>query len=252
MEPRSYDDLYQENLLLRQKAEAVQEENRTVWNLLFETNRRLQLSSAAIKASVSSLLNYDIFWDGTNQHEFLETINSSIDQVGRLINLMTLIFRIKAGTLELNRSYQALTEVFSVVQEQLAQRIDNLVLEVAFPPDGKMVLVNFDYLVVATEFLIETACQFGARAFKIEAAEQPQAWVVEIRGMPDATIQRIQKLLKDQETIASPDDVLGPEYQLRLWLAVHLLFQQDIRLEIGDPGTQSGILRILIPALPGK
>jgi hypothetical protein len=247
----TYEELSQENQLLRRKVDDFQAENRALWRLLFETNRRLQLSSAAIKASVSSLLNYDIFWDGTNQHEFLETINTSIDQVGRLINLQTLIFRLQAGTIELERDYQALPEIFSVVQEHLSKRVENLSLEVAFPTSGKPVLVNYEYLVIAIEFLIEAAAQSGAKKIRIQAVERPAHWTVDISGMTTSTILRIQELLKDQETRSEPDELLAPEHQLRLWLAIHLLLQQGVQFENPDHPLEPNHLYVLIPTQAG-
>ena len=38
--------------------------NQSMWSLLVEITNRLQMSSSAIKAAVSSLLDHDIFWDG--------------------------------------------------------------------------------------------------------------------------------------------------------------------------------------------
>jgi K+-sensing histidine kinase KdpD len=247
----TYEELLQENLVLRQKIERTQAENQAVWKLLVETNRRLQLSSAAIKASVSSLLNYDIFWDGTNQHEFLETINSSIDQVGKLINLLALIFRVEAGNLELRRELQALPEIISVVQEHVSRRSNNLSLEVVLPRDGKLVLVNYDYLIIAIEFLVEAAGQYGAKKIQIEAVEAPDHWILAFGGMTQPSIQKIQELFRNQDGPLEPNNALAPEYQLRLWLAFHILRQQDIQFEVVDQPAQQERLLLLVPASIG-
>jgi len=37
--------------------------DRALWLLLVQLSRKLQISSASIKAGVSSLLDYSIFWD---------------------------------------------------------------------------------------------------------------------------------------------------------------------------------------------
>jgi hypothetical protein len=248
----TYAELHQENQSLRRRLEVIQTENRTVWKLLFETNRRLQLSSAAIKASVSSLLNYDIFWDGTNQHEFLETINSSIDQVSRQITMLTLLFRLKAGTLEFRRDYQSLDEILSVVQDHISQRVDGLSLETALPADRKPVLVNYDYLVIALEYLIEAAAQYGANKIKIEAVESPVGWKTALIGPPAAFNQKVQALLIDQEALSEPNDVLTADDTLRLWLAIHLLLQQGIRLETAEQPVGSGYLQLLFPTQAGE
>ena len=51
---------------LKQKLDEANVLNQAMWSLLVDISKRLQLSSAAIKAAVSSLLDYDIFWDGLN------------------------------------------------------------------------------------------------------------------------------------------------------------------------------------------
>lgn len=244
----SYEELYQENILLRQKLASAQPEDRSVWRLLAESNRRLQLSSAAIKASVSSLLNYDIFWDGTNQHEFLETINSSIDQVGRLVNLLTLIFRLEAGNLNLQREYQPLPEIILTVQDHFSRRANGLILETALPRDGKLVLVSFDYLVMALEFLLDAAGQLGARRVKLEAEEAGDSWLVHLTGLASSSLQQIQELLKNPDALAEPSSGMAPDAQLSLWLAFHLIQPQEIQYDVVDGPDGSPRLQIRVPA----
>ena len=93
-------ELYQQTLDLRRQLAELTAKQRMVWALFIDASRKLQISSASIKAAVSSLLNYDIFWDGANQHEFLTTINSSVDQAAKLASLLTLAVRSEAGSLE--------------------------------------------------------------------------------------------------------------------------------------------------------
>ena len=102
-DPLSYDELLQQNQALLHKVEEFQEQENYIWNLYADTSRKLQVYSASIKAAVSSLLNYDIFWDSKNQHEFLETIDRSANQVSEMIVLLTLAFRAQANNLVLSR-----------------------------------------------------------------------------------------------------------------------------------------------------
>jgi len=248
----SYEALYQENLALQQQLEDFRNEKRAIWRLLLETNRRLQSSSFAVKASVSSLLNYNIVWDGTNQHEFLETINSSIDQVGRLIYLLTLLFRLKAGSLELKRESQALPEIISVVQDHFVHQKDGPSLEVTLPREGKPVLVNYEYLIIAIEFFLEAANQNGAKNIQIEAIEEDDYWILIFGGMTESTIQVIRELLKNQDIPPESSDALAPDYQLGLFLAFHILRHQDIQIEVLDQSVKPKQLRISVPAQISK
>ena len=53
---------------LNRELEEAKVINQAMWSLLVEITNRLQMSSSAIKAAVSSLLDHDIFWDGSTQH----------------------------------------------------------------------------------------------------------------------------------------------------------------------------------------
>jgi hypothetical protein len=114
------DELKRTNKELKRELEALKMERQVIWPLLVETSRRLQVSSASIKAAVSSLLSYDIFWDSANQHEFLKTIDTSVDQVGKLSTLFSLAFRLEAGTLVLKRELQNLQEILTSAQANAA------------------------------------------------------------------------------------------------------------------------------------
>ena len=76
---------------LRQEVEQLRLTNQMLWALLADISKKMQVSSAAIKASVSSLLGYDIVLGTAAQHELLEVIESSTDQVSKNITLLTLL-----------------------------------------------------------------------------------------------------------------------------------------------------------------
>ena len=109
------EDLQRQVLDLRRQLAEFRARNRAMWSLLAEISQKLQASSTSIKAAVSSLLDYDIFWDGSTQHEFLETIDESVDQGSNLIMLMMLAFRSEADSLEMKPEPHALQEILSTV-----------------------------------------------------------------------------------------------------------------------------------------
>ncbi len=221
--------------------------------MLVDINRRLQLSSATIKASVSSLLDYEIFWDEANQHEFLETIDSCIDQLGDIINLLALMFRLEAGRLDLRRESQSLTEILSAVQEHLSHRKNGLNLEISLPPDGKPVLVHFEYTIIAIELLLEAASWNGVKEVRVETMEENDRWIVNFEGFEQQVIEFVKPMALKQD-IATPliNDVLTPDVQLRLYLASHILRLQDIRIEVSDQAFEAKHLILSIPAQINK
>ena len=42
--------------------------DQAMWSLVVQLSRKMQVSSASIKAGVSSLMDYNIFWDSPTQH----------------------------------------------------------------------------------------------------------------------------------------------------------------------------------------
>ncbi len=245
---RSYEELSQQNQTLLQELSVLKAEKRILWLTLAGTNRRLQMSSAAIKAAVSSLLNYDIFWDGANQHEFLDTINTSIDQAGKLVKLLTLAFRLEAGNLELKREPQVLQEIISVVQDHTTIYFPNLLLGVTLPQEGSPVLVDYELLMIALEFLLEVIERMDVRRVGIQAIEEPNNWILQFEGLDSRTIQIIHEAFEYEIDPTSASNSIPPENLLRLHVISQILNLQEIRIEIPDFSNQLPKLRLVIPA----
>ena len=215
--------------------------------MLSGTNRRLQMASAAIKAAVSSLLNYDIFWDGANQHEFLETINASVDQSGRLVKLLTLVFRLEAGNLLLKREPQVLQEIVSAVQDHIATRFPHLTFGLTLPQEGVPALVDYEFLMLALEFLLEVIEQMGVRRIGIQAVEKTDCWVLKFEGLDAVHIQYIQKVFEQNLDQAAASNTVPAEHLLRLYVASQILFLQEIRAEFPDSSNPPPRLRLVVP-----
>lgn len=245
----TYDELALRNQALLQELSDLQVEKRALWMMLAGANRRLQISSAAIKAAVSSLLNYDIFWDGANQHEFLETINTSVDQAGRMVKLMTLAFRLEAGSLVMKCEPQVLQEIISAVQDHITTRFPHLAFGLTLPQTGEPAQVDYEFLMIALEYLIETIEQMGARRVGIQAVEEDNCWVLKFEGLDGRILQVIESVYKNRP--GSDDNtttnMVGPEQLLRLYVAFQILRLQAIRVETTDPSCQTPKLRLFVP-----
>jgi K+-sensing histidine kinase KdpD len=247
--PTTLDELKRSNKALERELEALKLERQVIWPLLVETSRRLQASSASIKAAVSSLLSYDIFWDSANQHEFLKTIDTSVDQVGKLSTLFSLAFRLEAGTLVLKRELQNLQEILTSAQANAAFAFPNLDVELILPQEGKPVEVDFEYLTLTLTMLFEVfASRVDGKKITVRMQEAPAGWSVHIDGLDQATVELIRKMHFFELDSSYISSRLSPENAIRLHIVSKLFHLQDIQVDSVDrDGVQAGFY-IHIPA----
>ena len=171
----TYDQLVDQNRQLQTALEAAKAEKYFAWDLFLEVGRRLQVSSASIKAAVSSLLNYEILWDPANQHEFLQTIDNSIERSSRLAILLTLAFRAEAGKLELHPEPQIFQEIMAILQADISTEYPDLVDTFGLPQEGKHVVVDYEYLILSLKYLFEFLnTRKGIEKLKVQVVEKEQ------------------------------------------------------------------------------
>lgn len=245
----SYEELRLQNQALHAQLEQALTSRQYIWTLFVENSRRLQVSSASIKAAVSSLLNYDLFWDPANQHEFLETIDSSVDKVSRLVMLLALAFRAEAGSLEIKQEPQSLQEILAVVQGNLVARNPKQKLRFSLPKEGNPVLVDYEYLTIALEYLVGLLT-VGQKAEKIQilATENQTVWFLDIEGVETADLDLIQNMRYCKtDQIAFDRYSLLPELILGLHVACEILHLQQIELEKTANSQGELILRLIVP-----
>ncbi|MHC1781873.1 MAG: hypothetical protein AB9891_03735 [Anaerolineaceae bacterium] len=245
----TYEELALRNQALIRELTESKLETKGLWMMLAGANRRLQISSAAIKAAVSSLLNYDIFWDGANQHEFLETINTSVDQAGRIVKLMTLAFRLEAGTLVIKREPQVLQEIISIVQDHITTRFPHLAFGLTLPQTGESAQVDYEYLMIALEYIFEAIENMGVRRVGIQAVEEPDCWALKFEGLDNHVLQILQstyeKRVDGSDNAATSQ--IAPEQLLKLNVAFQILKSQAIQIEITDNAANTPKMRLIIP-----
>jgi len=234
--------------LSRQLAES-KARNRAMWSLLAKISQRLQTSSTSIKAAVSSLLEYDIFWDGSTQHEFLETIDDSVDQGSNLIVLMTLAFRSEASSLEMKPEPQTLQEILSTVLDTISMKVPGLQLNVDFPSEGRPVLVDYGYLAVALRLLLEVLIELGSASSQIEllAVEAQDCWFLDISAIPEMISDGISHLCQDRFDELVTANNLSSENLLKLFTAFRILRLQNIQLDVDTDEAVNAGLRLTIP-----
>ncbi len=248
--PLRADDLARENHALRGELEALRRQQRAMWSMLADAGRALQVSSASIKAAVSSLLDHDIFWDASNQHEFLETINASADQVGRMIRLLALTFQSQAGRLDLKRSPNVLTDILSAMKNPPLPLYPRLPLEMPLPTSGRPVLADDEHLTLALQLLLEVfASRVAQPPLRVRVTEEPTSWHLTLTGLQAAAAALVpaQLALPPDELVPAGD--LPAESRLRLLVACRLLQLHGAQAWVS--AAEAGELNLRLPAAPG-
>jgi K+-sensing histidine kinase KdpD len=243
----SIEVLQQQNQSLQEELMNLKAENQAAFTLLVDTTRRLQATSTSIKAAVSSLLNYDILWDAANQHEFLETIDISVDLLTHLVTLLALRFRMEAGELDLMFETHSLQEIISAVQVKLLKNGSHPALDVSFISGGKLVLVDYNYLIASLELLIGAiSSRIGLQKIRMIAEGQPKNWLVSFIDIDPTLAQAIQAKNQPKKNLMTTP-YLSSETILKLYTALDLLHVQDIQVDLlgGPDGKQT--LQLSVP-----
>ena len=223
--------------------------NQSMWSLLVEITNRLQMSSSAIKAAVSSLLDHDIFWDGSTQHELLEIIDNSADQVSSQIILLSLAFRSEAKDLAMRVEPYDIQEVFISAFDKLGKDYPDVELSIDIPSEGPSILVDYKYLSVALELLIDViaATQQSLSRLEIQARESQMSWHMDIYGIDDEISGFIANISScvDEELIT--DIRLLPTNKLKLFVVCNIFNLQAIQIESLHRETGDNGLRLILP-----
>ena len=200
--------------------------------MLEEITDRMQISSAGIKAAVTSLLDYDIVWDGTTEHDFLEIINNNVDIVSREIMLITLASKIETGQLELVPEPNAIEEIISNVVDILASKDPDCQMEVDIISNNKPVFVDFDYMVMALLFLLEFIAEMkgGAEACRMGVNEVGSDSVIRISGINHEIRTLISRLEDDLTEGLIWKNSLKSTDKLKLFVLGNLLSVQNVEL----------------------
>jgi K+-sensing histidine kinase KdpD len=229
-----HDDLEKQNQALRLELDQVLKQNKYLWKTLVDTSRRLQVTTSSIKAAVTSLLMYDIFWDGANQHEFLATINTSIDQVSELVKLVVLSSRLQAGELELKCEPHLLQEILSVLRIDISKKYPELLGEMKFPIEGSLVKLDYEYFKLALEMLLALYnSRLGGEHIQIDAEMISENWLVKLKSV-DPEITGLIRLMVDCKTNPKTSDILSTENILQLHIICEILHFQDITFQFSE------------------
>ena len=247
--PTTMQDAQHQILTLRRQLGELQAQNRAMWALLAEVSRKLQASATSIKAAASSLLDRDIFWDGSNQHEFLETIDYSVDQGTNLITLMMLAFRSEAGSLEMKPEPHILQEILSTVLDTLSVEKPTFRFHMVLPATGSPALVDYEYLAVGLRLLLEVLIESAVSLPELElrVVEDQDAWRLDLLNVPEPVIDAIDYLCQGRFDDLMSIDRISPESLLKLFTVSRILGLQHIHLKIHAGEEGKAYLRLTMP-----
>lgn len=241
---------------LQKQIQALQNElnqlranNQVIWELFVQIGNRLQRSSTSIKTAVSSLLDYDIFWDETTQYEFLQAIDSSTDEMADLIVLITLTFRSQAKTLEIETEPNALQEILVSLQKTIGKSDRGTELNIQYPSEGKPALVDYQYLSLALGLLIEVVFSEDkdATQISITADESIDHWRLQIEHLNPSIAVIIRHFFEQANDIVTVASQILPENALKLMTACRILYLQNIKLCKQDTASSPTAICLHIP-----
>jgi K+-sensing histidine kinase KdpD len=223
--------------------------NQSMWSLLVEITNRLQMSSSAIKAAVSSLLDHDIFWDGSTQHELLEIIDNSADQVSNQIILLSLAFRSEANDLEMRLEPYEIQEIFISVFDSLGKEYPEIELSIDMPSDGNLILVDYKYLTVALElfFDVVAASLSPTSRLKVIAKDTQANWHIDVFEIDDDIAGFISNIASCMDDELIKDISLLPTNKLKLFVVCNIFSLQGIQIESLTKETLNKGLRLILP-----
>ena len=243
-----YQELLEENARLHQEIDEQEVFYRNLFSLLIDITKHLQLSSASIKVAVSSLLSSEIFWDPVNQHEFLETINTSASSISNAIVMLNLAFRVETGNLILEKEPHSLQEILASVQKKILVNLPNLQFTLELSESEQPVIVDYEYLSVGLIYFIFLIHESNNNELiELKAHEEDQIWCLDFYGLNKALIQKIENMQFSKEiTNNDQSGYSSSEAALHLYIANKIFQLQNVSTEVIAQKNEH-FIRLIIP-----
>lgn len=221
-----------------------------VWAMFADISQSLQVSSASIKAAISSLLDTSIIWDRSAQHEFMQSIDQSIDRISTLMVVMTLAMKAQSGLLELVLEPSSVQEILSRVTDAIGKERTGASIILSLPSQGKPTLIDYDYLRIALKILLDaliSADRTRPDVIHIRAEESLSEWRIEVDGsFTGASTELISWLSASTQSLPL-SQAIQSEVMLKAFTAVQLLKQQNIKLLSPEDASPPTSFTLVIP-----
>ena len=175
--------------------------------LLATVSHDLRTPLAAIKASVTSLLDPSVAWDAAARAEFLQAIDEETDRLTLMVGNLLDLSRIEGGALRPAKEWYDVAELLADVANQLRNRAPDHPLVTEVEPD--LPIAYFDYVEMAQVLLNlgDNAAKYAQPGTPIVMSAQRTADAIEVAvrdggpGVPARTLPRLfEKFYRADET----------------------------------------------------
>jgi hypothetical protein len=223
-----------------------------MWGLVSDISQRLQISFASIKAAISSLLGGDIFWDQATQHEFMQTIDSSVDELSNLTAVMTTAMRLESETLVIQPEPNSLQEILSRAKDHVQQRNPQAAITLTLADEAHLAVVDFDCLLMALRLLMEVLVstqEDPATPLAIHLQEDAAGWQITFTNGFTGLARDIVNWFcysAPERSLLSAN--LRPETKLKTLTAYQLLALHAIHIVTSGANDETATLVLHVPA----
>ena len=142
--------------------------------ILSAVSHDLRTPIAAIKASVSSLLQDDVSWTEEARREFLDTIDEEVDRLNGLVGNLLDMSRLQAGAVEVRREPVGLDEVVPAALRSLGGTADGIDVDV--PESLPRVLADAGLLERALANIVGNAVRHSPEGRRVRLARRARGW----------------------------------------------------------------------------
>ena len=175
--------------------------------LLATVSHDLRTPLAAIKASVTSLLDSSVPWDEAAHAEFLQAIDEETDRLTLVVSNLLDLSRVQGGALRPAKEWYDVAELVADVTNRLRSRAPDRPLVTEVEPD--LPIAHFDYVEIAQVLLNlgDNAAKYGqpGTPITVSARRTPGAIEVAVRNhgpvIPARALPRLfEKFYRADET----------------------------------------------------
>jgi two-component system sensor histidine kinase KdpD len=177
-------------------AQALAEGDRLKTALLSMVSHDFRSPLAAIKASVTGLLQGDAPWDASTQRELLIGINEETDRLNRMVGNILALSRLEAGAWRPQREVIAISELLGAALDTFSDD-ENKRIRVEIQTEAHDVSVDSVQIVQVLHNLLENALKYSEAASVVELCVTQREEILQIEvldqgyGIPFGEEERI-------------------------------------------------------------
>ncbi|NDJ77403.1 MAG: response regulator [Chloroflexi bacterium] len=134
----------------------------------------LRSSVATLKGFTSTLLSSHRYWEASERHGFIESIDENIDQLSRLLENAQELFKLEADAVELERRPTDIKRLLQRVMQSLALRKSGHYIAIETPEDLPSIEIDPLRIEQVMRNLLENAIKFTPRDKRIRITAEQQ------------------------------------------------------------------------------